>query len=200
MPPETTPSPDYARRAIRLLTWDEAVRSRPKMYFGADREDPVLLIALVRAVASEPFEYPGNAPVDVEIVIEADLMFTVADNQPVTCYNPGGLPDLRPDDSLLDRRRWALLAVAALTTSTTVEVRTAGRIWRQELAGSRAIAGPRDGGASDGQGMRVTFDLDHGYFPQGAALPRDLSELRRAIPIEPGPGSSLTVIDSRITG
>ena len=167
------------------------------MYFGADREDPALLSALVRAVASEPFEYPGSEPVNVEIVIEADLTFAVADNQPVTYHNPGGLPGLRPDDSLLDRRRWAVLAVAALTTSTTVEVRTAGRVWRQELGGSRAISGPRDGGASDRQGIRVKFDLDHGYFPQDAALPGDIAELRRAIPIEPGTGS-LTVIDSRI--
>lgn len=199
MPPEPTPSPDYARRAIQVLSPDEAVRRRPKMYFGVGREDPALLIALVRAVASEPFEYPGSEPVDVEILIEADLTFAVADNQPVTYYNPGGLPGLRPDDSLLDRRRWALRAVAALTTSTTVEVRTAGRIWRQELAGSQAISGPRDGGASDRQGIRVKFDLDLDYFPQGAALPRDIAGMRRAIPIEPGTGS-LTVIDSRIPG
>jgi hypothetical protein len=167
------------------------------MYFAADREDPALLSALVRAVASEPFDYPGNEPVDVEIVIEADLRFAVADNQPVTYYNPGGFPGLRPDESLLDRRRWALLAVAALTTRTTLEVRTAGRIWRQELAGSQAISGPRDGGASDRQGIRITFDLDHDYFPQGAALSRDMAELRRAIAIKPGTGS-LAIIDSRM--
>jgi hypothetical protein len=169
------------------------------MYFGADREDPALLIGLIRAVASEPFEYPDGEPVDAEIVIEADLRFAVADNLPVTYHNPGGLPGLRPNDCLLDRRRWALLAVAALTTSTTVEVRTAGRIWRQELAGSQAKSGPRDGGASDRQGIRVTFDLDQDFFPQGAALPRDIAELWRAIPIEPGTGS-LTVIDSRVPG
>jgi DNA gyrase/topoisomerase IV subunit B len=199
MPPETTPSPNYSGRSIKVLTWDEAVRSRPKMYFGADREDPALLIGLIRAVASEPFDCPGNEPVNVEIVIEADLTFAVADNMPLAYPNPGGLPDLRPADSLLGRRRWALRAVAALTTSTTVEMRTAGRIWRQELAGSRAIAGPRDGGASDRQGIRVTFDLDHGYFPHGAALPRGKAELLWATPMEPGSGS-LTLIDSRTSG
>jgi hypothetical protein len=199
MPPETTPAPDYPRRSIEVLTWDEAVRRRPKMYFRADREDPALLIALVRAVASEPFGYPGIEPVNVEIVIGADLTFAVADNQPVTYYNPEGLPALGPDDSLLGRRRWALRAVAALTTSTSVEVHTAGRIWGQELAGSRAIAGPRDGGASDRQGMRVTFDLDRDYFAQGAALPRGIAELLWATPMEPGSGS-LTVTDSRTPG
>lgn len=198
MPSETTPSPDAARQAIRIVgTFDDSVRLRPKMYFGVDRDDPALLTALVRAVASEPFHYPGNAPVGVEIVIEADLTFVVADNQPVTYYNPGGLPGLRPDESLLDRRRPSLHAVAALTTSTCVEVRTGGRLWRQELAGSQPISGPRDGGGSERQGIRVRFDLDHNYFPQGAALPRDLAELRRAIPAAPGTGS-LTVIDSRI--
>jgi DNA gyrase/topoisomerase IV subunit B len=168
---------NYVSRWIAVVTDAEAVRARPRMYFGRGQSDPGLPAAIARTVAAEPFGW-SHEPVDVEVRVDADLTFTVTDDGEVPLDRSGGLPLLDRNGCLLDRRRWALAAAAALSRRTSVEVHACGRRWVQTLDGAAPAGPPRDRGAADGGALtRVTFELDAGFFPPGAALPADTEEL-----------------------
>jgi len=62
-----------------VLTFGEAVRQRPGMYFGLGRADPRFVVAVVQCAASAPFLRElkaGAGPVAVKVLVEADLRFT----------------------------------------------------------------------------------------------------------------------------
>lgn len=174
MPSGEKPASKYASRWIAVVTDADAVRARPRLYFGLGRGDPCLPGAIARTVAAEPFGW-SHEPVDVELRVDADLTFTVTDDGTVPLA--GGQPLLDRNGCLLDRRRWALAAAAALSTGVSVEVHACGRRWVQTLAGAVPQAPPQDLGEADGPLTRVTFELDAGFFRPGAALPADSGQL-----------------------
>jgi hypothetical protein len=66
-----------------VVTFEEAVRKRPGMYFGAGRESIELPTCILQSVVDNalhgvPGDH-GHGPVAVEVT--ADLRFTVADGQ-----------------------------------------------------------------------------------------------------------------------
>lgn len=156
------------------MTGTEEVRKRPRMYFGLRQTDPGLPGAVARTVAAEPFGW-SYSPVDVELHVDGNLTFTVTDNGTVPCA--GGLPLLDRNGCLLDRRRWALAAAAAVSTRVIVEVQACGRRWRQTLTGTAPDGEPEARGARDGTLTTITFELDPGYFGPDAALPADTAYL-----------------------
>jgi DNA gyrase/topoisomerase IV subunit B len=164
----------YAGRWVAVATEAEEVRQRPRMYFGLRRTDPALPGAIARIVAAEPFGW-SHDPVDVELHVDANLTFTVTDNGAIPCAR--GVPLLDRNGCLLDRRRWALAAAAAVSRRATVEVHVSGRRWRQTLTGTEPDGAPEDRGACDGTLTRITFELDAGYFGADAALPADTDYL-----------------------
>ena len=146
------------------------------MYFGLGRADPGLPGAIARTVAAEPFGW-SHEPVVVELRVDADLTFTVIDDGVVPLDRSGGLPLLDRNGCLLDRRRWALAAAAALSRRVSIEVHACGGRWVQTLTGAARDAPPQDRGVADGTLTSVTFELDAGFFRPDAALPADTGEL-----------------------
>jgi hypothetical protein len=194
VPSGEKPASKCVSRWIAVVTDANAVRARPRLYFGVGRGDPCLPGAIARTVAAEPFGW-SHEPVDVELRVDADLTFTVTDDGTVPLT--GGLPLLDRNGCLLDRRRWALAAAAALSVRVSVEVHACGRRWVQTLAGAIPESPPHDHGEAEGPLTRVTFELDAGFFRPGAALPADSGELWP----NGGPGAvrgSFAVTDLRV--
>jgi hypothetical protein len=168
------------------------------MYFGCTRGDPALVTAVAREVVADALYEPSVGGVDVAVLIESDLRFTIVDNNPAISLGPDGQPPRGFFDSLLNRR-WAAAAAATMSTRTWIEVGLQGRTWRQELSGSEVVGPPRDAGPAGHVGTRVTFELDSGYFAAGAVLSRDPGALRTGESGQalPSTGGTLTVTDLR---
>lgn len=176
MPSGEKSASQYSPRWIAVRTDVPAVRARPRLYFGLGRADPGLPAAIARTVAAEPFGWSRD-PVDVRLRIDADLAFTVTDDGAVPLDRAAGRPLLDRNGCLLDRRRWALAAAAALSVRVSVEVRSCGRRWVQALAGAFPASPPQDCGDAPGSLTRVTFELDRSFFRPGSVLPADASSL-----------------------
>ena len=191
----------YTAAHITLLTFEESVRKHTGMYFGVAPDSPDLPASVLRRVIEDALHPAGGGHCTVDVEITADLCFTVTDDQPLTL---DGLGEPKPGfyDSLLDRRRWALAAAAALSSRTVVEVRVGGRGWRQELTGT-APARPEPFTASgEADGTRVTFKLDAAFLASGAAIATSPDRLRvrdDGCAACPGPPRSeaLTIRDRR---
>ncbi|MET8154109.1 hypothetical protein ACIBSW_34715 [Actinoplanes sp. NPDC049668] len=74
---------EYTAAAITVLAFDESVRRRPGMYFGAE---PHLATSILTAVVIASL-HPGlkvapAGPPDVAAEIIADLTFSITDNWP----------------------------------------------------------------------------------------------------------------------
>lgn len=171
--------PRYSAYSTKVVSLVEAVRRRPGMYFGLSREDPRLMAAVARLAAMEPFTLAKHAPVQVTLTVESDISFTVEDDLPPLA-GTDGRPRPGIDDSLIDRRRWELAAIAALSTHVTIEVRTSGRAWRQEFAYPESPSAIREHRPSETIGTRATFTLDSAYFAPGSSLPADATAARDA--------------------
>ena len=169
--------PQYSASSIQVLTFEEAVRRRPGMYFGLGQGDPRLVVAVVQRAVSAPFLWElraGVGPVAVNALVEADLRFTLSFN--------GLPPGIDPDapgagGGSLIRQPWQLSATAAVSTRTTVTPSTGSRRWEQHLTGGESVSASRDCGACDEVGTRATFDLDPDFFAAGAKIPRSAAEL-----------------------
>jgi len=132
----------YRLADIRVMEFDDSVRERPGMYFGANRLDPRLATWVLRAVVAHAF-HPGTrvAACHVPHVVAevlAGLAFSVADDQAETLADQD-VPQLGYYDSLLTPVRWSSAAAAALSSQTTVEVWRDGRGFRQRLIGARPV-------------------------------------------------------------
>lgn len=150
----------YDASMIRVLEFDEHVRARPTMYFGAELGDPRLATKVFRAVL---IDATHNEPLPrVEAEVLADLTFWVTDDQPVT-FHEDGTPLLGLNDTLFRADRCLSAAAAALSTRTVVERWHNGRGFRQELAHGRPTAPPEPFASPEGDGTRVVFDLDPAY-------------------------------------
>jgi hypothetical protein len=111
-----------------VVTFEEAVRKRPGMYFGAGRESIELPTCILQSVVDNalhgvPGDH-GHGPVAVEVT--ADLRFTVADGQAADLDSRGErMPGYY--GSVIGPRRWALAAAVAFSTRTLIEIRVGGR-------------------------------------------------------------------------
>lgn len=82
--------PKYSAEAITVVTFVEAVRRRPRMYFGLSRDDPKLMAVVAGLAAMEPFRQTNDAPVHVTLTIDSDMSFTVEDDLPTLPAEDGG--------------------------------------------------------------------------------------------------------------
>ncbi|MBQ0896209.1 hypothetical protein KBX37_24465 [Micromonospora sp. U56] len=171
---------DYSGVKLTVLEFDDAVRKRPGMYFGAAREDPglatqVLCTVLRHALHPAAKVAPDHTP-HVIAEISADLAFSATDDQ-ADALSDQGTPWNGYYGSLLTNNRWAHAAAAVLSSQTTVEIWRNGRGFRQQLNGLRPVEPPAEFSAPAGSGTRVTYILDTGYFDSAAAITTDLAHL-----------------------
>ena len=158
--------------------FDDAVRKRPGMYFGASRESvqfatQVLCSVLGHALHPATTVAPAHT-LRASAQISADLAFSVLDDQ-ANPFDGQGLPRLGYCGSLLGPDRWISAAAAAVGSCVNVEVWRDGRRFHQELAGSRPVGPPEELEAKDdGCGTRVTFELDPVYFGESASISTEL--------------------------
>lgn len=168
----------YTAADIKVLSFDESVRKRTGMYFAVAPNSPDLPTNIVRGVIDDALHPVGNGPhhtVDIEIT--TDLRFTVTDDQP-PAFDDVGEPMPGFYGSLIDKRRWALAAAAALSSHTLVELRVGGRGWRQELTGVTPRSVEPLPTAAERDGTRVTFQLDADFISPGAAITTEIHQLQ----------------------
>jgi len=155
------PVREYTAADLSVLEFDQTVRTRPGMYFGAD---PHLATSILTAVVIASL-HPGvkvtpAGPPDVTAEILEDLAFSIADNWPT---GPDG-STAGYYGSLLTPHRWVHAAAAAVSTHTTIETWHAGRALCQNLAGLRPAGSPHDLDAPPGTGTKLTYHLDPSYL------------------------------------
>ncbi|MFI6243063.1 hypothetical protein ACIBEF_24630 [Micromonospora sp. NPDC050795] len=152
---------EYSAANITVLEFDESVRQRPSMYFGADPHlaTTVLTAVVIASLHPGPRVAPSGPP-DVTAEILDDLAFSITDNWPT---GPGGSTDGHYG-SVLTSYRWVHAAAAAVSTQTTIETWYAGHALRQQLAGSRPAGPSHDVDAPGGTGTTMTFRLDPAFF------------------------------------
>ena len=171
---------EYSIADIRVLRFDETVRARPGMYFGAGLGDPRLATRVFEAVVGHAFHpaatVGGHHMPMVTGEITGDLAFSVVDDQ-VTAWDRNGLPRRGYFDSLMTSDRWQAAAAAALSSRTVVEVWRRGVGLRQELEHLRPAGEPEPFEPPDGVGTRMTFELDHEHFTADAAITTELDTL-----------------------
>ncbi|WP_433263284.1 hypothetical protein ACQPWR_25635 [Micromonospora vinacea] len=152
---------EYTAANITVLDFDESVRRRPGMYFGADAHlaTSVLTAVVIASLHPGPRVAPTGPP-EVTVEILYDLAFSIGDNWPT---GPDG-STAGYYGSLLTSYRWVHAAAAAVSAHTTVETWHAGHALRQDLAGLRPT-GPTHGlDAPGGTGTTLTYRLDPSYF------------------------------------
>jgi len=168
----------YTAADIKVLSFEDAVRKRTGMYFAVAPNSPDLPTNIVRGVIDDALHPVGNdAHHTVDIEITTDLCFMVTDDQP-PAFDDVGEPMPGFYGSLIDKRRWALAAAAALSSHTLVEVRAGGRGWRQELTGATPNSVEPFAAAGESDGTRVTFQLDADFIASGAAIITEIHQLQ----------------------
>jgi hypothetical protein len=167
----------YTAAHITVLSFEEAVRKRTGMYFAVAPDSPDLPTNILRGVIEDALHLVGGGHCTVDIEVTADLRFTVADDQPLSLDDLG---EPKPGfyDSLLDKRRSALAAAAALSSRTLIEIRASGRGWRQELTGTTLTIPETFAAPGEADGTRVTFELDAGFLAPGAVISTSPEQLR----------------------
>lgn len=197
----------YSAANLTVMSWDEVVRKRPGMYFGVGRENSELPTRIVVALVVDALHLrEGEHGPRVSVEIVGDLRFRVGDDQ-VRETDGRGVPRLDQVGSLVDRWRWVRGAATALCARTVVEVWVGGRGFRQELAGMRPLAAPREVasgvvGGSVRDGTLVTYELDPSYFGPGAVVAGSLEGFDvhgEWCAGQPG-GGSVVVTDLRRSG
>jgi DNA gyrase/topoisomerase IV subunit B len=195
----------YSAADIQLVEFDEAVRSRPAMYFGVDRRDPDLATQVLCSVLAHGLHPAARVAaahtLQVKAEITGDLAFMVSDDRADALGGPGAVR-LGYYGSLLGADRWAAAAAAAVSSRTVVEVWRDGLGLRQELAGLRPVTEPQDIDPPPGSGTRVSFELDRAYFGHGQAIAADLTSLDLHGPHcnDPAGPGQVTLIDLRHKG
>jgi DNA gyrase/topoisomerase IV subunit B len=158
---------DYSLADLTIVEFDDSVRGRPGMYFGASRTDPRLATWVLRTVVGHAFHPATRAAAshtpDVVAEVTADLAFSVTDDQAETLVGRD-LPQLGYFGSLLTPVRWSSAAAAAVSSQTLVEDWRDGRGFRQRLNGARPVEPPVPFTAAAGAGTRVAYLLDPAYF------------------------------------
>ncbi|WP_345677593.1 hypothetical protein [Yinghuangia aomiensis] len=147
------------------------------MFFGAERDDPLLpLHVLRRAVDDALCEQPVGPVLHVGVVIASDDRFPADDGpglpaQPRADGTPCAVAMFRQLFAGRNPPRGVGLAVPiALCSAVTVPLRHLGRAYRLD-SGYRRGTGLTDFGPAEGHGTAVEFVLDRTFVPEG--LPVD---------------------------
>ncbi|ROO88104.1 hypothetical protein EDD29_5762 [Actinocorallia herbida] len=169
---------EYSAADITVLEFDEAVRKRPGMYFEVGLDDPRLPMKLLEAAARHAL-HPATRVAEVHSLVAAidildDLCFQVTIKQRHAWADS---PLLGYFDSLIGPEWWLLAAIATLCGTTSVDVWSEDRAFRQELTGLRPSGPPERIGSPMGSGIRIAFTLDEQILPAGTALPTELESL-----------------------
>jgi hypothetical protein len=184
--------------SLAAHSFAEAVRRRPHMVLGLDRDNPALVSSLLAAIVADALADRGVGRPDVTITIESDLSFAAADTDSTRGLDSSGQPANALYQTLLDRRRWPIAVAAALSTRTVLEVVIAGVAWRQEFKQIDPTP-PEQSPTDRPDGTLAAFDLDADYFAPDATLPHEplalLSHWARAAHIPDT--SRLRFIDAR---
>jgi len=176
------PQGEYTAADLNVLTFDESVRRRPGMYFGAALDDPRLPTTVLHHVvdhAIHPAPHlaePHRPMVTVEIL--GDLAFSITDDQ-LCRAERCRVPECGDRDSLLGPDRWPLAAAAAVSRRTVVEVRSDGHGLRQELVGLHPVGPPEPVTASYARGTTVMVELDPALLGPAAAITTDIEAIGR---------------------
>ncbi|MDI2124595.1 ATP-binding protein [Yinghuangia seranimata] len=172
-------TPVYDASQIQVLQEADVQRVRPRMYFGAERDDPMLpLGVLIHVVEDAVGERPVGPVLTVRVVVEGDLCFRVEDDGPGLPTAPtGGTFDpapmvVRVFESSNSAPRGGLGVGTAMCSQVTAAVRRDGHCYHVD-AGPYRRASLTDLGPAEGHGTSVRFVLDEDYLPEGAALPLD---------------------------
>jgi DNA gyrase subunit B len=180
-----TVSMDYDPSGIGVLPGLEAVRKRPRMYFGCEQEDPALpcrvLQSTVNSVLREPWdEPPSRRPRWVKVTVVDDRRFRIEDND-----EPEWVLSQRDTsvDELLARvltvvhvGGWARWGVGmpisvAMCSEVVAEVRIDGRRYRQRVTPSKPPGPAKVLGPAGEAAHLVDFRLDAAYLPATSTLP-----------------------------
>jgi hypothetical protein len=167
----------YSAAHITVLSFDEVVRKRTGMYFAVAPDSPDLPSNILRGVIQDALHCAGGGHCTVVADVTADLSFTVADDQPLFLSDLGE-PEPGFYDGLIDKRRWALAAAAALSSRTLIEIRAGGRGWRQELTGTTRALPELFAAPGEADGTRATFELDAGFLAPGPGISTSPERLR----------------------
>lgn len=159
----------YAASDITVVSFEEAVRMRPGMYFAAELDSPDLPTNILKCVINDVLHAPGGGhhPVDVEVT--TDMGFTVTDEQPPDLDDLG---EPKPGfyGSLIGRTRWALAAAAAFSSHALIEVQAGSHSWRQELTGTAPGRPVPFTPSVRADGTRATFTLNPSLLTAGAVI------------------------------
>jgi DNA gyrase subunit B len=181
---KTIETNDYTASRIQVLEGLEAVRKRPGMYIGPT--DINGLHHMIREVVDNSVDeaLAGHAD-QIDIVIHPDASVTVSDNGrgiPVdihptkkvsglelaaTILHAGGKFDSNSYKVSSGLHGVGLSVVNALSTWMRIEVRTGGKLHRQEYRAGKPQGPVKAVGASDGRGTSVNFLPDDTIFKDG---------------------------------
>jgi DNA gyrase subunit B len=181
---KTIDNNDYTASRIQVLEGLEAVRKRPGMYIGPT--DINGLHHMIREVVDNSVDeaLAGHAN-HIDILIHSDASVTVSDNGrgiPVdihptkkvsglelaaTVLHAGGKFDSDSYKVSSGLHGVGLSVVNALSTWMRIEVRTRGKLWRQEYRTGKPQGPVKAVGNSDGRGTTVNFMPDDTVFKDG---------------------------------
>ena len=181
---KTVETNDYTASRIQVLEGLEAVRKRPGMYIGPT--DINGLHHMIREVVDNSVDeaLAGYAN-QIDIIIHADSSVTVGDNgrgipvdlHPVkkvsglelaaTVLHAGGKFDSNSYKVSSGLHGVGLSVVNALSTWMRIEVRTGGKLHRQEYRTGKPLGPVKAVGAAEGGGTSVSFLPDVTIFKDG---------------------------------
>jgi DNA gyrase subunit B len=175
---------DYTASRIQVLEGLEAVRKRPGMYIGPT--DINGLHHMIREVVDNSVDEALAGYADqINIIIHPDASVTVSDNGrgiPVdihptkkvsglelaaTVLHAGGKFDSDSYKVSSGLHGVGLSVVNALSTWMRIEVRTGGKLWRQEYKIGKPQGPVKVVGNAEGHGTRVDFMPDVTIFKDG---------------------------------
>jgi DNA gyrase subunit B len=181
---KTVDNHDYTASRIQVLEGLEAVRKRPGMYIGPT--DINGLHHMIREVVDNSVDEALAGHADhINIIIHEDCSVTIADNGrgiPVdihptkkvsglelaaTVLHAGGKFDSDSYKVSSGLHGVGLSVVNALSTWMKIEVRTGGKLWRQEYHTGKPTGPVKAIGDSDGRGTTVNFMPDDTIFKEG---------------------------------
>ena len=181
---KTVDNGDYTASKITVLEGLEAVRRRPGMYIGPT--DINGLHHMIREVVDNSVDEALAGYADrVDITIHVDGSVTVADNgrgipvdlHPIkkvsglelaaTVLHAGGKFDSNSYKVSSGLHGVGLSVVNALSTWMRIEVKTGGKLWRQEYRAGKPQAPVKAIGASPGRGTTISFLPDVTVFKDG---------------------------------
>jgi DNA gyrase subunit B len=181
---KTIDTNDYTASRIQVLEGLEAVRRRPGMYIGPT--DINGLHHMIREVVDNSVDEALAGHADrIDIIIHPDASVTVSDNGrgiPVdlhptkkvsglelaaTVLHAGGKFDSSSYKVSSGLHGVGLSVVNALSTWMRIEVKTGGKLWRQEYRAGKPLGPVKPVGMAEGRGTTVSFMPDDTIFKDG---------------------------------